>query len=60
MQRTRALFQGKAKIDLKASEVLNRYKMTRHFDLTIGENSFGFCRKTEAIAGEAPALRACS
>ncbi len=53
VQRTRAPLQGKAEIGLKVGEVLNRHKMAKHFDLTIGEHSFSFRRKADAIAAEA-------
>ena len=45
--------QGKAEIGLKVGEVLHRHKMAKHFELTIGDASFGFRRKAEAIAAEA-------
>ena len=51
--RQRNPLRGKAEIGLKAGAVLNRHKMGKHFDLTIGEDSFAFRRKTDAIAEEA-------
>ena len=53
VQRARAPLQGKAEIGLKVGEVLHRHKMAKHFDLTIGDASFSFRRKAEAIAAEA-------
>ena len=53
VQRARAPLQGKAEIGLKVGEVLHRHKMAKHFDLTIGDASFSFHRKAEAIAAEA-------
>ncbi len=53
VQRARAPLQGRAEIGLKVGEVLHRHKMAKHFDLTIGDTSFSFRRKTEAIAAEA-------
>jgi len=53
VQRARAPLQGKAEIGLKVGEVLHRHKMAKHFELTIGDASFSFRRKTEAIAAEA-------
>jgi transposase len=53
VQRARAPLQGKAEIGLKVGEVLHHHKMAKHFDLTIGDASFSFRRKTEAIAAEA-------
>ena len=38
---------------LKVGAVVNRHKMAKHFELAIGEASFAFHRKTEAIAAEA-------
>ncbi len=49
----RAPLTGKAEIGLKVGEVLNRHKMAKHFDLTIGDHSFSFQRKVEAITEEA-------
>ena len=41
------------KIGLRAGRVLNRHKMAKHFDLEIGEGTFSYSRRTEAIAAEA-------
>jgi hypothetical protein len=51
--RARKPLRGEADIALKVGAVINRYKMAKHFELTIGEASFAFHRKTEAIAAEA-------
>jgi transposase len=51
--RSRNPLCGKAEIGLKVGEVLNRHKMAKHFELTIGEHSFDFRRKAGAIAEEA-------
>jgi transposase len=53
VQRARAPLKGKAEIGLKVGEVLHRHKMAKHFDVTIGDASFSFCRKAGAIAAEA-------
>ena len=53
VQRARAPLQGKAEIGLKVGEVLHRHKMAKHFELTIGDASFSYRRKAEAIAAEA-------
>jgi hypothetical protein len=53
VQRARGPLQGKAEIGLKVGEVLHRHKMAKHFELTIGDASFSFRRKVEAIAAEA-------
>ena len=34
-------------------KVINRYKMSKHFDLTIGDDDFSFARKVEQINAEA-------
>ncbi len=51
-RKTRPL-RGTAAIGLRAGAVLNKYKMAKHFDLTIGDDHFGFARKHDAIAAEA-------
>jgi DDE family transposase len=51
--RTRKPLRGEAEIALKVGAVVNRHKVAKHFELTIGEASFAFHRKTEAIAAEA-------
>ncbi|MCC6193660.1 MAG: IS1634 family transposase [Burkholderiales bacterium] len=42
-----------AAIGLAAGKVVNRYKVAKHFELIIGEHSFVFERKHDAIAAEA-------
>ncbi len=51
--RKRNPLRGTAKIALKVGEVLNTYKMKKHFDLEITDTAFSFTRKTDAIAAEA-------
>jgi hypothetical protein len=51
--RARKPLRGEADIALKVGAVINRHKVAKHFELTIGEASFTFHRKTEAIAAEA-------
>ena len=53
--RKRDPLRGTAEIALKVGEVLNTYKMKKHFDLDITDTAFSFVRKTEAIAAEAAA-----
>jgi hypothetical protein len=53
VHRARAPLTGKAEIGLKVGEVLNRHKMAKHFNLTIGDHSFSFRRQADAIAAEA-------
>jgi len=45
--------KGKDKIALKVGKVINRFKMAKHFHLTIGEEKFSYERKEAAIAREA-------
>jgi transposase len=44
---------GADAIGLRVGKVVNQYKVAKHFALAIGENSFTFERKHEAIAAEA-------
>ena len=44
---------GKAEIGLRVGKIINQYKMAKHLELAIGENTFSFARKTDAIAAEA-------
>jgi hypothetical protein len=45
--------KGKDKMALKVGKVINRFKMAKHFHLTIGEEKFSYERKEAAIAREA-------
>ena len=51
--RKRDPLRGTAEIALKVGEVLNTYKMKKHFDLDITDTAFSFARKTAEIAAEA-------
>ena len=53
VRRARNPLRGKTAIALKVGAVINRHKMAKHFELTIGDDSFVFRRKVEAIAEEA-------
>ncbi len=53
VERARAPLRGKDAIGLAVGAVVNKHKMAKHFDLAIGENSFTFTQKTDAIAAEA-------
>jgi transposase len=53
VRRARNPLRGEAEIALKVGAVVNRHKVAKHFELSIGEASFSFHRKTEAIATEA-------
>jgi transposase len=45
--------RGKDKIGLRIGRELKSTKMQKHFELTIKEDSFSYCRKTDQIAAEA-------
>jgi hypothetical protein len=51
--RRRRPVRGADAIGLRAGAVLNRYKVGKHFDLTITDDRFSFERKQAAIADEA-------
>src|SRR6476620_11743355 len=53
VRRARNPLHGEAEIALKVGAVVNRHKVAKHFELSIGEASFSLHRKTEAIAAEA-------
>src|SRR5437899_2734003 len=44
---------GKDEIGLRVGKVVNQYKVAKPFELAIGETTFTFARKTDAIAAEA-------
>ncbi len=51
-RRPKRPLRGKQNIGLRAGRILNRYKMGKHFQLQIGEDSFHYERKTVSIEGE--------
>jgi transposase len=51
-QRPKRPLRGKQNIGLRAGKVLNRYKMGKHFQLHIEEDSFHYERKTANIERE--------
>jgi transposase len=53
VERKRDPLHGGAAIALTVGEVLNTYKMKKHFDLTITDDAFSYARKTAEIAAEA-------
>src|ERR1700729_534921 len=53
VERTRNPLHGTAAIALAVGEVLNTYKMKKHFDLNITDDALRFARKTAEIAAEA-------
>src|SRR5207253_1169664 len=44
---------GAEQIGLRVGKVINQYKVAKHFELAIGEKTFGFARKHASIAAEA-------
>ena len=44
---------GSDEIGVCVGKVVNQYKVAKHFELTIGEHSFTYARKLQAIAAEA-------
>jgi transposase len=44
---------GRDEIGLRVGKVINQYKMAKHFELAIGDNTFTFARKSDGIAAEA-------
>jgi transposase len=53
VQRAYNPLSGKEKIGLAVGKVIEKYKMVKHFELSIGETTFSFQRKGEQIAQEA-------
>jgi len=51
--RTKRPLRGADKIGLRLGRVVNRYKMAKHFETEITEDSFSFSRKEPEIAAEA-------
>jgi len=51
--RERKPMRGATEIAMAVGGVIDKHKMRKHFDLTIGEASFTFARKTDAIEAEA-------
>jgi hypothetical protein len=44
---------GRDEIGLRVGKVINQYKVAKHFELAIGENTFTFARKHDSITAEA-------
>jgi transposase len=44
---------GRDEIGLRAGKVINQYKVAKHFELAIGDDTFTFARKLDCIAIEA-------
>jgi len=52
-QRRRRRLRGQQAIALRAGRVINRFRMAKHFELTITDTALTWTRKTDAIAAEA-------
>jgi len=44
---------GQDEIGLRVGKLINQYKVAKHFELVIGQNTFTFARKHDSIAAEA-------
>jgi transposase len=53
VRRAKRSLRGKDKIALAVGAVLNRYKVAKHFDITISDDDFSFTRNIEQINAEA-------
>jgi hypothetical protein len=53
VSRTKRPLRGKAQIGLRVGKVMGRFKMAKHFSLTIADDDFGYERDHRAIAAEA-------
>ena len=52
-RREKRALRGQDKIGLRVGKLLGRFKMAKHFEITITQTTFAYARKTEAIAAEA-------
>jgi transposase len=52
-RREKRALRGQDQIGLRVGKVLGRFKMAKHFEITITQTAFTYARKTEAIAAEA-------
>ena len=52
-RREQRRLQGADKIGVRVGKVVGKYKMAKHFELDIEEDSFGYRRESESIAAEA-------
>jgi hypothetical protein len=51
-ERARRALRGQDKIGLRVGKVLGRFKMAKHFEITITKTAFTYARKAETIAAE--------
>ena len=52
-QRAKRRLQGQDRIALRVGKVINQYKMAKHFELTMTDDSFTYRRKAASITAEA-------
>jgi len=52
-RRKRQTLKGKEKIGMRVGKVLERFKMSKHFDTEITDTTFSYARKSDTIAEEA-------
>ena len=52
-RREKRALRGKDRIGVRVGKVLNRFKVAKHFELTITETAFAYTRKQDAIDAEA-------
>ena len=52
-RRKRYRLKGQDRIGLRVGKVIGKYKMAKHFELDITDDSFSYRRKVESIAAEA-------
>jgi transposase len=52
-QRSRRALRGEKAIALRVGRVINRFRMAKHFELTITDTALTWTRKVDAIAAEA-------
>lgn len=52
-QRARRPLRGQPKIALRVGRIIGRFKMAKHFELTITDTTLSYQRKDQAIAAEA-------
>jgi len=52
-RRDKRALRGKDRIGLRAGKALHRFKVAKHFEITISETQFGYRRKQDSIQAEA-------
>lgn len=52
-RREKRRLRGQLKIQQRVDKVINQYKVGKHFQTEISDESFSYCRNTEKIAAEA-------